>query len=644
MFSRVHSARRRQGAIAALLLLCCVAAQAQELRAPNGDRYFYSNLSPAAKSAPPARKESPQETARRFFSEQKSDFGLARTPSALFDKGMALHGLGATVHFGQELHRLPVYGAECLALVRDGSVVLAVADILRAPVDDETAYAGISGDDAAALALRHARATIPAYLRPAAIAVEECIFAPEVLGMSGPPRRAWQVEVRAWGLLRAIYFVDSHNASILFHADRTPMALDRRINDAANLPASIGSLVRNEGAPPSGIDDADAAYDLLGDAYAYFLENHGRDGIDDAGAPLRATVRYCDPNAVCPYVNAFWQSGRAYFGQGFALADDVVGHEYAHGLTEATSKLIYFGQSGAINECFSDAWGEFIDLANGTGNDSPEVRWLIGEDVPGLGAFRDMADPTAFGDPDSTCSPLWFTGTADGGGIHTNNGVGNRLVSLLADGGEFNGKSVEALGIPLVSDLLFLCQTALLTPAASYLDLYLALVSAAALLDLPQGQRDAIQAACEAVAITPETSCVLLPPPPANDDCADAPLLVVGVPVAGSSGGATGTEAITCGADEYFDYRDTWYRFVAGPEGPYTFSLCSGANFDSTLTLFAGACDALELRGCNNDGCGSGSKRSRLFAALNAGEEYLVRVAGIGGSGGEFIIEVTSEL
>ena len=50
--------------------------------------------------------------------------------------------------------------------------------------------------------------------------------------------------------------------------------------------------------------------------------------------------------------------------QGYAAADDVVGHEMTHGVTERNSGLIYWGQSGAMNESISDIMGEIIDHRN----------------------------------------------------------------------------------------------------------------------------------------------------------------------------------------------------------------------------------------------------------------------------------------
>ena len=86
------------------------------------------------------------------------------------------------------------------------------------------------------------------------------------------------------------------------------------------------------------------------------------------------------------------------YGDGFAAADDVVGHELTHGVTDFSSHLFYYQQSGAINESMSDVFGEFIDLTNAPAPTRAAVRWKLGEDVPRLrrrsatwrtrGAFR----------------------------------------------------------------------------------------------------------------------------------------------------------------------------------------------------------------------------------------------------------------
>jgi len=150
----------------------------------------------------------------------------------------------------------------------------------------------------------------------------------------------------------------------------------------------------------------------------------------------------------------------------------VVGHELTHGVTENTSNLFYYYQSGAINESLSDVWGEFVDQTNGSGNDDPSVKWLLGEDVPVLGAIRNMANPPAFGDPDKMTSANYYTGAQDNGGVHRNSGLNNKAVFLMTDGGTFNGKTVTGLGIDKVAKIYYEVQTNLFTSASNYADLY----------------------------------------------------------------------------------------------------------------------------------------------------------------------------
>src|SRR5258706_1122332 len=121
---------------------------------------------------------------------------------------------------------------------------------------------------------------------------------------------------------------------------------------------------------------------------------------------LISTVRYCDQNFPCPFQNAFWNGTQMAYGAGFSAADDVVAHELTHGVTQFTSHLLSYYQSGAINESLSDIWGEFVDQTNGSGTDTAAVKWLLGEDIPGTpGGIRNMANPPAFGDPDKMTSP-----------------------------------------------------------------------------------------------------------------------------------------------------------------------------------------------------------------------------------------------
>ena len=95
-------------------------------------------------------------------------------------------------------------------------------------------------------------------------------------------------------------------------------------------------------------------------------------------------------------MNAFWDGVQMLYGQelvdgklrSLASALSVVAHELFHGVTGATARLIYLGETGALNESYSDIFGTLI--ANGARPDIAKWDWEVGCGV----AIRDMQDPT----------------------------------------------------------------------------------------------------------------------------------------------------------------------------------------------------------------------------------------------------------
>nr|WP_169302681.1 hypothetical protein [Thermobaculum terrenum] len=75
--------------------------------------------------------------------------------------------------------------------------------------------------------------------------------------------------------------------------------------------------------------------------YDFYYSRFGRDSLDGAGMPIVSTVRYCPDDYECPYEDAFWSRSfqQVVYGDGFT-ADDVVGHELTHVVTQFTSGLI----------------------------------------------------------------------------------------------------------------------------------------------------------------------------------------------------------------------------------------------------------------------------------------------------------------
>jgi bacillolysin len=389
----------------------------------------------------------------------------------------------SVVRFQQEHGGVPVIGGELVVnLDADGDVLSASGEALPGPrISVEPVVTASEARRAAIATVAGKRGARVAGL--VATAPSLWIYDSRILGGPGldVPTLVWRMDVRGEGPIDELVLVDARLGNVVVRIDQIEEAKDRRICDANNTSAQYPctSPVRTEGGPASGVADVNAAYDFSGDTYDFFFTNFGRDSLDGAGMILFSTVRFCPSPAPadCPYQNAFWDGAQMVYGAGFAV-DDVVGHELTHGVTEFTSHLFYYYQSGAINESLSDVFGEFVDLTNGA--DLPADRWLLGEDIPGIGAIRDMENPPAFGDPDRMTSPNYTAdpNETDGGGVHTNSGVNNKAAFLITDGATFNGQTVTGLGITKAAHVYYEASTNLLTSASDYADLATALPQA----------------------------------------------------------------------------------------------------------------------------------------------------------------------
>jgi Zn-dependent metalloprotease len=297
-------------------------------------------------------------------------------------------------------------------------------------------------------------------------------------GAHWPTRLAWFVEARG-SFLREFIWVDAQSGRVLLHFSQQPHALRRFIYNAGDSSFLPGALVRNEGGPLTGNGDVDSAYAFAGDTYNYYFNQHGRDSFDGAGAALASTVRYCPGSGPCPYPNAFWNGQQMVYGEGFAAADDVVAHELTHAVTEYSAGLFYYMQSGALNESYSDIFGESVDLTNTGGNDSSGQRWLVGEDLP-IGAIRSMMNPTAFGDPGKMSDPQFICARPgnDQGGVHGNSGVPNHAYALMVDGGTYNGYTISGIGLAKAARIQYRALTHYLLTGSDFLDNYNALKQA----------------------------------------------------------------------------------------------------------------------------------------------------------------------
>ena len=124
-------------------------------------------------------------------------------------------------------------------------------------------------------------------------------------------------------------------------------------------------------------------------AYDYFKDTFDWKGFDNKNSNMKIHINYAEKNTLGGGINthvnnAYSSNDHLSFGTGdniscrnLAASLDCVAHEYTHSVTynqfksKFGSTLPYQGESGAINEAYSDIFGEFVD---------PKYDWLHGND------------------------------------------------------------------------------------------------------------------------------------------------------------------------------------------------------------------------------------------------------------------------
>lgn len=473
-----------------------------------------------------ARGTTNRATATAFLRDERALFGWSSSdqPRLHTAKPNGAADAVGMEHFRVEhIHRgLTVRGSTATIHVKAGAVVGVLATTARV---DPTLDVEPTLDGAAAIerATELVRATYGADPRTTTPPELE-ILIPSLFGEADERSHlVWHLEAELPGIREQVW-IDAHSGEPTLHFNALPDALARRVFDGQGTP-SPAILVRSEGDPASGDTQVDQVYDFAGDTYDYFLDAHGRDSWDGNGAPMDVTVRSCFCG--CPCLNAFWVGSGTIIGYipGIFLGtDDIVGHEFTHGVTQSTANLIYFRESGALNESFSDIFGEVIDLTNGRA-DTPGGRWLIMDDIAPSG-LRNMADPTLLGSPGKRSDPEYFCGSGDSGGVHTNSGVLNHAFALTTDGGSYNGFDIEGIGLEKTAKIYYRALEFYLTPTSGFFAAYHALEQACADLvgtELTTSECEQSQAALDAVEMRRDDPCRLCPSSPPEGCTAPAP-------------------------------------------------------------------------------------------------------------------------
>lgn len=246
-----------------------------------------------------------------------------------------------------------------------------------------------------------------------------------------------------------------------------PVRVDDFLVRRFALPASDVASDTDNDWTDGAVDDAHV---YAGYTYDYYFKRFGRHGLNNADIRVQSLVhpvrrldfdRYAEDYPDF-FVNAFYDGGGVMvYGEGlpagFTLggqswdylsgALDIVGHELTHGVTEYTANFIYRGESGALDEAFSDIMGTSIEFFFQPPGSGPlRADYLLGEDVVRPGGLRSMENPSAFGDPDHYVKR--YLGTDDNGGVHINSTIVSHAFYLAVEGGtnRTSGASVQGVG------------------------------------------------------------------------------------------------------------------------------------------------------------------------------------------------------
>lgn len=330
-----------------------------------------------------ARARMPSDAAKRndsiqFLTEYGSLFGLTNAATELGAARIDKDRQGGThLTYKQVYQGVPVFGGE-LKTHFDASDNLTVVNGTFVPGITVSAKPARTADEAAATAVAAVKADLGRTARLAAVAPTLMIYRVGLAqGVEGANHLAWQVEVGNRTDVRQFVYVDAHTGKVIEKINGIHEAKNRRAYDGAGATQPGPNYPANpfwvEGAPfPTGTTEADNMIQASSEIYDLFKNAFGRDSFDGHGATMDSIF---NRGNACP--NASWNGQYISFCPGLTT-DDVTAHEWGHAYTEYTHGLIYAWQPGALNESYSDIWGETVDRLNGRGGDTPDAARTAG--------------------------------------------------------------------------------------------------------------------------------------------------------------------------------------------------------------------------------------------------------------------------
>lgn len=261
-----------------------------------------------------------------------------------------------------------------------------------------------------------------------------------------------------------------------------------RTTDMMNSTTGSGTVVSG---PLTAVGDApeNDGHGFAEQVLNMYQEWYGQNSIDNAGFIIKSRIHYGSN-----YENAFWDGTQMTYGDGATTfhplsgAIDVVAHEVSHGYTTFHSNLTYSGESGGMNESFSDIAGTIAEFYS----EGAAADFDLGEDIfkAANQALRYMCNPTADG-----VSIDHYSNYA-GQGVHFSSGIQNKAFCRAAKrfaSGSPDGTATQA-SVRRVGEAFFLANATKWTASSTFQQGCQGVLDAATDLNFTAAEKTALRA------------------------------------------------------------------------------------------------------------------------------------------------------
>ncbi len=317
---------------------------------------------------------SPAEKAELFLLRHGKAFGIDSPGIQLEQIRERTDRLGHVHLIFDQVHRgVPVFGARMgLHYNESGDLITANGTVLP-----EIGVDRVSPDLTAEQVRDRARMTVAKQqlINPTTLTVpvaELVIFNDGVIwGRAGTTRLAWRLEVTDGEGVKEHLFIDANDGRLLEQISGIEH-IQRKIyeNSGGNLVWEEGDPLPYSGSGGFRDQEINNLIDVAEQTYTTFRHLSGGTYLSYTGNDSSMRSFYDRDGMDCP--NAYFNGSSTSFCIG-TTTDDVIAHEWTHGYTQETHGLVYAWQSGALNESYSDVFGETVDLLYDSGSDEPST-------------------------------------------------------------------------------------------------------------------------------------------------------------------------------------------------------------------------------------------------------------------------------